>query len=94
MLLMSEAKFFSPKPADFLVAAEQKPRLDFGKAINFDESENAATVVATNSLRAHDDVTVSGKADVANGLFVNGVEVGDEHDGSLPVDENEVALAD
>ena len=93
-LLMSEAKFFSPKPANFLVATEQEPRLDFGKPIDFDESKDAATIVAANALRAHDDVAVSGNADVANGFFVNGVEVCDEHDGRDAFDENEIAFAE
>ena len=71
MLLMSEAEFFSPKPADFLVATEQEPRLDFGKAVDFDDSKTTASVIATNSLRRHKNIFISRKADVANGLFVN-----------------------
>lgn len=93
-LTVSEAKFFSSKPADFLVTRKQGPRLDFGKTVDFDESENAATIVAANALRAHEDVFVRGKADVANGFFVNGIEMCDEHDGSLPVDENEITLVE
>ena len=93
-LLMSKAEFFSTEPANFFVATEQEPRLDFGKTVGFDESEDAATIVAANTLRAHDDVAVNGKANVADRFFVNGVKVCDEHNGSLPMDENEIALAD
>ena len=91
---MSKAELFSPKPADFLVTTEKEPRFDFRKAVDFAESKNAAPVVAANALRAHDNVAVSGKADVANGFFVNGVEMSDEHDGSLSANENEIALAE
>ena len=94
VLLMSKAELFSPKPAYFLVTTEQEPRLDFGKAINFDESKDAATVVAANALRTHQNISVSRDADVLDGLFVNGVEMSDEHNGGLSVDENEIALAD
>ena len=94
LLLMSKAELFSPKSADFFVTAEQEPRFDFGKAIDFDEGKDAAPVIAANALRAHDDVAVSRNANVANGFFMNGVEMSDEHDGSLPVDENEVALVE
>ena len=91
---MSEAKFFSTEPADFFVATEQKPRLDFGESVNLDESKYAATVVAANALRAHEDVSVSRDADVLDGLFVNCVEMSDEHNRRSSVDENEIALAD
>ena len=94
VLLMSKAKFFSTKSTNFLVATEQEPRFDFGNPIDFDESKDAATIVAANALRAHDDIFVSRDADVLDGLFVNGVEMSDEHDGSLPTNENEIALAD
>ena len=94
VLTVSEAKLVSSKPADLLITAEQKPRLDFGKAVDFDESKDAATIVAANALRAHDDVAVNGKANVADRFFVNGVKVCDEHNGSLPMDENEIALAE
>ena len=94
VLSVSKAELFSPKPADFLVTAEQKPWLDFGTAVDFDESKDAATIVAANALRAHDDVAVRGKAKVANGFFVNGIQMRDKHDGSLPVDENEISLAE
>ena len=94
VLLMSETKFFGTEPADFLVATEQEPRLDFRKAVDLDESKDAATIIAANALRAHDDVAVRGKADVFDWFFVNCVEMCDEHDGGLSVDENEVAFAD
>ena len=94
ILLMREAELFSTEPADFLVATEQKPRLDFGKAVDFDECKDAATIVAANALRTHQNISVSRDADVFDVLFVNGVEVCDEHDGSFSMDENEIALAD
>ena len=94
MLLMSKAELFSPKPADFLVTTEKKPRFDFRKAVDFAESKNAAPVVAANTLRAHQNIFISRKADVFDVLFVNGVEVCYEHDGSFSMDENEIALAD
>ena len=87
MLLMSAAKFFGTEPADFLVAAEQKPRLYFGTAVDFDESKDTATIVAANALRTHQNIFVSGKANVLDGFFVNGVEMSDAFD------ENEIAFA-
>lgn len=93
-LTVSEAKFFSSKPADFLVTRKQGPRLDFGKTVDFYESENATTIVAANALRTHDDVSVSRNADVLDGLFVNGIQMRDKHDGSLAVNENEIALVE
>ena len=80
LLLMSEAESFSPDAADFLVASEEQPRFNLRGLENFAESENAATIVAANALRAHQNIFVSRKADIANGLFVNGVQVSDEHD--------------
>ncbi len=62
--------------------------------MNFDESKDATAIIAANALRAHDDVAVSRDADVFDGLFVNGIHVCDKHDGSLPVNENEIAFAD
>ena len=92
VLFMSEGEFISPKPADFFVATKQEPRLDFGQAINLDESENPAPIVAAYALRAHDDIFVSRNADVFYGMFVNGVEVSNKHDWSLPVNEDKIAL--
>ena len=89
---MSEAKFFSPKPADFLVTAEQEPRLDFCELVNFDESENATAIIAANALRGHEDISVSGEANIANRLFMNGIKVCDEHDGSLSANEYEITF--
>lgn len=94
MLLVSEAEFFSPKPADFLVAKEKKPGFDFGETVNFAKSKVTAPVIATNALREHKDISVIRKANIANGLFMNCVHVGDQHNGSLSVNENEITLAD
>ena len=55
---MSEAKVFSPKSADFLVTRKKEPRLDLGKTVDLDESEDAATIIAANTLRAHQDIAV------------------------------------
>ena len=94
MLLMSKTKFFSTKSANSFVTAEQEPRFDFGKAVDFYEGEYTATIVAANALRTHDDVAVSGSADVANRLFVNGVEMCDEHNGSLSMDKNKIVFVE
>ena len=94
MLLMSEGEFISPKPANFLVTAEEKPRFNLRGQEDMDESKATATIVAANALRAHDDIFVSGNADVFDGLFVNGVQMRNKHNGSLPVNEKEIALAD
>ena len=91
---MSEAESFSPKSADFLVAGEKKPRFNLRGVVNLEKSKNAATIIAANALRAHQDIAVSGSANVADRLFVNGVEMCGEHDGSLTVDENEIVLAE
>ena len=94
MLLMSEGEFISPKPANFLVTAEEKPRFNLRGQEDMDESKATATIVAANALRTHDDIFVSGNADVFDGMFVNGVQMSNKHDWSLPVDENEITLAD
>ena len=92
-LLMSETEFFCAKPANFFIATEQEPRLDFGKLVNFYESENATAIIAANALRGHKDISVSGEANIANGLFMDGIEMSDEHDGSLSLNENEISFA-
>ena len=62
--------------------------------VNLEKSKNAATVIAANTLRAHQDIAVLRFANVAHRLFVNGVQMRYEHDGSLSVDENEIVLVD
>ena len=94
VMLMSEGEFISPKPTNFLITAEQEPRLDFGEAINFDESKNATAIIAANALRGHKDIFISGEANIANGLFMNRIKMSNEHDRSLPVNENEIGFAD
>ena len=60
--------------------------------VNLEKSEDAATIIAANTLRAHQDIAVLRFANVAHRLFVNGVQMRYEHDGSLSVDENEIVL--
>ena len=93
LLLVSEAESFCPDSANFLISGKQEPWFNLRGLEDFDKSENAATVVAANALRTHEDIAVSGNANVVNGFFVHRVEMCDEHDGSLPVDENEIAFA-
>jgi len=62
--------------------------------MNLDESKDTTLVIATNSLRGHKDIFVSGEANIANGLFVNGVEMSDEHNRSLSANEYEITFTD
>ena len=55
---------------------------------DFDESKTTAPVITANALRGHEDIFISRNTYIANGLFVNGVHVSDEHNRSLPVNEN------
>ena len=43
-----------------------------------------ATVVVANALRAHQNIFVSGSADVLDGLFVNGVKCAMSMTGASP----------
>ena len=91
---MSETEFFSTEPANFFLATEKKPRLNLCALIDFDESKTTAPVITANALRGHKDIFVSGEADVANRLFMNRVEMRDEHNGSLPANEDKIAFTD
>lgn len=94
VLFVGATESFSPDTADFLVTRKEKPRFNLCRRVDFDESKNAAAIVAANTLRAHEDITVSRFADVANGFFMNGIEMGDQHNRSLPANEDKVTLAD
>jgi len=94
MLLVSETESFSTDAANLFVACEQEPRFNLRGTEDIAESENAATIVAANALRTHQNIAVSRNANVANGLFVNRVHVCDQHNRSLSANENEISLAD
>ena len=91
---MKLTEILCAQPANFFVASEEQPRLDLRGQVDFDESENTATIVAANALRRHEDISVFRRADLFGGLGVNSVEVSDQHDGSGTANEYEVALAE
>ena len=89
---MSEAEFFCPKSADFLIATEQEPRFNLRGLKDFAEGKDAAAIIAANALRTHQNISVIGFANVFDGLFMNCVKMCYEHDGSLSVDKNEITF--
>ena len=93
-MLMSEAKVFSPKSADFLVTRKKEPRLNLRSMVNLEKSENATAIIAANALRTHQNISVSGEANIANGLFVNGIDMSYEHNGRDAFDENKATFID
>lgn len=94
VLFVSETESFSPDTANFLVSSEQEPRFNLRGAEDVDESKATTTVIAANALRRHKDITVSGSTNVAYRFFVHRVEMCDEHNRSLPANEDKVTLAD
>ena len=94
MLFMSEAESFSPKPANFFVTGEEKPRFNLRGMEDVTESENATAIIAANALRTHENIFIGGKANVANGFVVNSVQMSDEQNGSVAANEDKIALAD
>ncbi len=73
LLLVSETEILGTYSADLFFTSKEEPRLNLRGLKDFDESKDAAPVVAANALRGHDDVAVSGSADVFYGLFMNRV---------------------
>ena len=94
LLLMSKAEFFGTKSADFFVTRKEEPRFNLRGLKDFAQSKNTATIIAANALWTHKDISVRGEANVVNGLFMNGVQMCHEHDGSLPVYEDKIAFID
>lgn len=93
-MFMSEAKRIRAKPANFFVAGEKKPRFNLSGVEDVTKSENATTIIAANALRTHENIFIGGKANVANGFIMNGIEMSNKQDRSLPMNENKVAFAD
>ena len=91
---MSNTESLGTESANFFVATKQEPRFNLRGRVDFDKGENAATIIAANALRGHEDISVSRKANVTNRFFVNGVHVGDQHNWSLSANENEISLTD
>ena len=49
--------------------------------------------IAANALRAHQNISVSGNANVMNGLFMNSIKVSYEHNGSHAPHQNKITFA-
>ena len=94
LLPMSATEIFSTKSADFFVAGEEQPRFNLRGLEDFDESKYAATIIAANTLRTHQDISVSRNANIANGFIMNRVQMSDEQNRSLSANENEIVFAD
>lgn len=93
-MFMSETEFFRAKSANFFVTSEEKPRFNLRGMEDVAESENATTIIAANALRTHENIFIGGKANVANGFIMNGIEMSNKQNGSLPPNEDKIALAD
>ena len=52
-MLVSETEILGTYAADFFLTSKEEPRLNLRGLVNFDESENAAPVIAAYSLRRH-----------------------------------------
>lgn len=85
---------FGTKPADFLITGEEKPRFNLRGMEDVTKSENATAIIAANTLGTHENIFIRGKANVADWFIMNGVQMCDQHDGSLPVNEDKIAFAD